>query len=148
MMKLALRRTDAKTFFGKLFNQLTRLRLHTEYPHGGIVIGDRLYHMTYADGLHWTDFDPDGWDLFDVAQDDLHALSLFSARKGAKYDALSLLAFLLPWRVRDSRRLYCFEWCWLALTGINPSTRITPEKLLVLVNKMGARDAAGGSMGS
>lgn len=147
-MKLALRRTDAKTFFGKLFNQLTRVRLQTEYPHGGIVIDNRLFHVTYTDGLHSTEFNPEDWDLFDVVEGDLRAMNLFSVRKGAKYDALSLLAFMLPWRIRDSRRLYCFEWCWLALTGVNPSTRITPEKLLVLVNKMGARDAAGGSMGS
>lgn len=129
-MKLALRKTNSPTLFGKLFNTLTRWRLHTAYPHAGIVIDGELYHSTYTKGLHKVPFDPAGWDLFDVKGSDHYARAAFNARQGAPYDAFSLLAFLLPWRVRDSRRLYCYEWCWLAMTTTNPSERITPEKLL------------------
>lgn len=129
-MKLALRKTNSPTLFGKLFNTLTRWRLHTEYPHAGIVIDGELYHSTYSEGLHKVPFDPQGWELFDVKGSDHYVRAAFNARKGAPYDAFSLLAFLLPWRVRDSRRLYCYEWCWLAMTATNPSERITPEKLL------------------
>lgn len=129
-MKLALRKSNAGSFLHKLFNIATRWRLHTVYPHSGIVIGNQLYHTTYSNGLHAVDFDPEGWELFDVGGSDSYAVSAFNALRGSDYDAISLLAFLLPWRVRDSRRLYCYEWCWLAMTGENPSRRITPEMLL------------------
>jgi hypothetical protein len=29
--------------------------------------------------------------------------------------------------------MYCYEWCWLAITGVNPRRRVTPEDLLALV---------------
>jgi hypothetical protein len=37
-MKLALRRTDTPTLFGKLFNLATRWRLHTDYSHASNTI--------------------------------------------------------------------------------------------------------------
>ena len=36
---------------------------------------------------------------------------------------------LLPGRWSDSKRLYCFEWCALAM-GLPMAGRITPELLL------------------
>ena len=129
-MKLALRKTNSPTLFGKLFNTLTRWRLHTEYPHAGIVIDGTLYHTTFSKGLHAETFSPDGWDVFEFGGDDAYALAEFQRRKGSRYDAISLLAFVLPWRVRHSAWLYCYEWCWLARTKKNPSVKITPEKLL------------------
>ena len=33
---------------------MTRERLVSDYCHGGIVIGDRLYHANARDGLHST----------------------------------------------------------------------------------------------
>ena len=50
-----------------------------------------------------------------------------------------LLAFVLPWRVSDRKRLYCFEWCALAM-GLQVAGRITPELLLCAAMK-GAHDA-------
>lgn len=134
-MRLALRRLDSETFFGRLFSIATRWRLHTKYPHAGIVMDGTLYHTTLTKGLHAVPFHPDGWDVFEFGGSDSYARSAFNARMGAKYDAISLLAFVLPWRVRDSRRLYCYEWCWLAMTSENPGVKITPENLLVLINK-------------
>ena len=55
----------------------------------------------------------------------------FADHVGTRYDWFSLLAFVLPWRVRDKSRMYCYEWCWLAMTGEHPSCRVTPEMLLV-----------------
>ena len=135
IVHLALRKSDSHTLFGRLFNIVTRWRLHTDYPHAGIVIDSSLYHTTFDRGLHRVPFSPDGWDLFPVDVSPHDVKSLYLVRKGAKYDAISLLAFVLPWRVRDSKRLYCFEWCWLALTGSNPSGRVTPEKLLAYIAK-------------
>ena len=44
---------------------------------------------------------------------------------------LSLLAFVLPWRVRNSDWLYCYEWCWYVQTGQMPIERVTPEDLAI-----------------
>jgi hypothetical protein len=144
-MQLALRRTDSKTFLGKLFSIATRWRLHTKYPHAGIVVEGTLYHTTLNKGLHSEPFNPEGWDVFDFGRSDAYARAAFNARKGAAYDAFSLIAFVLPWRARDSRRLYCYEWCWLAMTAENPDVKITPEDLLVLVNKKAVINGNSGS---
>lgn len=83
-MRLALRKTNSPTLFGNLFNTLTRWRLHTEYPHAGIVIDGELYHSTYSEGLHKVPFDPQGWELFDVKGSDHYVRAVFNARKGAR----------------------------------------------------------------
>lgn len=131
---LALRRSkNTDSLASRLFGLLVRVRLVTQYPHGGIVVDGELMHATFDKGLHSVPFVGGSWELFEVPSITASVVrSRFNALKGAEYDAVSLLAFLLPWRVRDSKRLYCFEWCWLAVTGQNPSGRVTPEKLLNL----------------
>jgi len=129
---LALRKTDPKGFFPKLFSRLTRLRLMTRYPHGGIVVDGVLYHATFKNQLNCEDFNPDGWDLFHVPVNRNVVLLRFFRSYGAKYDWISLLAFIVPWRVSMSEWFYCYEWCWFALTGEMPKRRITPEDLLTL----------------
>jgi hypothetical protein len=135
-MLLALRKgppTDA-TGWQRFVCAVIKARLASDYCHGGIVIDGALYHATSARGLHrlgageWT---PKNWDLIDVGGDDEAALSIFRQHEGAPYDWLSLLAFV-GLRVRDSERMYCFEWCWLAITGEQPRARVTPETLLLL----------------
>lgn len=127
---LALRRTDPPGL-PRLFSLATRARLVTQWPHAGMVVDNELMHATLSDGLHATEFDPHGWDLL-ALPDSMDPLirARFLERKGAQYDALSLLAFVLPWRISDSRRVYCYEWCWQAMTGANPNWRVTPEQLL------------------
>jgi len=136
-MKLALRKTSAvgAPRHHRFFNAMTRARLVTRYCHSGIVVGDRLMHVTLSDGLHETDYTPDRWDLFDLGDErDGEVLALFERHKGTLYDVFSLLAFVgIPFR--DSERLYCYEWCYLALTGEHPKGRVTPETLLALVLK-------------
>lgn len=133
-MLLALRKTSAvdAPWYHRFFNAVTRARLVTRYCHSGIVVGDKLMHVTLTGGLHVSDYTPDRWDLFDLGDDlDGKALALFEQHKGAPYDVLSLLAFVgIPFR--DSKRLYCYEWCYLALTGEHPTKRVTPETLLAL----------------
>ncbi len=48
---------------------------------------------------------------------------------GARYDYLGVLGFGLPVR-GDADRLYCFEWCALAM-GVEHQRWMTPEKLLL-----------------
>ncbi len=136
---LALRRTDPKGL-PKLFALATRARLLTQWPHAGIVVGNELMHATLSDGLHSLPFNHSmDWDTLPLPASMAGLVrERFMERRGAKYDALSLLAFLVPWRVSDSQRMYCFEWCWYAMTGANPNWRVTPEQLLWLAAKMNA----------
>ena len=105
-----------------------------------MVINGCLYHATSARGLHvlgpgeWT---PDNWDLIDTHPAPSEAAKvrrMWRLYAGAGYDWFSLLAFV-GLRVRDSGRLYCFEWCWMCITGEIPKFRVTPEMLLSLTHK-------------
>ncbi len=59
----------------------------------------------------------------------LSTMDLPTRRAGAKYDWFSLIAFLLPGRWSDHRRLYCFELPALVL-GLDTHKRVTPERIL------------------
>ena len=137
-MKLALRTGPAvdATWMDKLASWIVGARLMTGYPHAGIVIGDTLYHATAKRGLHSTAYTPERWTLIDLGKGrDLATLQLFEDHEGDGYDWFSLLAFaLIP--ARDSRRFYCYEWCYLAMTGKNPTSRVTPETLMKLALDM------------
>ena len=140
-MKLALR-ADAPggaTWSQKLACNLIKARLVSQFSHGGMVIDGGMYHMTASRNMHIIpegQWEPDKWHLFELGTArDAEAKRLFEQYKAAKYDWVSLLAFVGP-RVRDASRIYCFEWCWLAMAGENPSVRIMPEKLIELAWRM------------
>ena len=66
-------------------------------------------------------WEPHKWDLFALPDDCADFIvQQFRDAYPAQYDWFSLLAFVLPGRWRDASRLYCFEWCSLALTGSAP----------------------------
>ena len=105
-MKLALKRTPASnaTLLHRIFAALTRWRLVSQYSHGGIVVNGYLIHATTRHGLTIERFNPAhaGWDLFELGtQRDAEVELMFDALGAVKYDWLSLLAFVLPWRVSD-----------------------------------------------
>ena len=130
-MKLALRSTPATpTRWLRFCAWVTRARLCSQWCHGAIVIGETLYQSNTAHGLHGTtDWTPAHWTLIDLGPErDKRALAIFEAREGAPYDWLGVLGFALP--VRGERgKLYCFEWCALAL-GAPRARWQTPERLL------------------
>lgn len=135
---LALKRTAAQDagLLGKIGAWAIKARLVSQYCHGGIVVGDVLMHANAAKGLHATrEFDPTQWHLYpaDVSADIV--LQRFAELGEIDYDWFSLLAFV-GLRASDSKRMYCFEWCYFALTGINPSLRVTPEMLIDLACQM------------
>jgi hypothetical protein len=102
-VKLALKYAPPKGFFKRLFHTLTKYRLVTKYPHGGIVIGDQLLHCNLAKGLHAETFISEGWDLLDVpSEKEAEVWALFRKLEHTPYDRFGLLAFVLPWRVSDS----------------------------------------------
>ena len=131
MVYLALRKTDSPGFLKGLFSKYTRWKLKTRYPHVGIVCAGRLCHATAKDNLHWSDFDPVEFDLFEIDVSEQLIYERYELVKDDAYDWLGLLAFLLPIKIGEKNKLYCCEWAWFASTGELPEMEITPEKLLV-----------------
>ncbi|MGL6010233.1 MAG: hypothetical protein ACRC0J_01785 [Shewanella oncorhynchi] len=133
-MKLALRKLpESDSLLHVVTAKMIKSRLVSQYCHGGIVIDGTLYHSTSAKGLHDVDkWNPSEWDLVELGSDrDDAALDLFCRYHGAGYDWVSLIAFA-GLKVRDSSRMYCFEWCYFAMTGVQPRFRVTPEVLMSL----------------
>jgi hypothetical protein len=133
-MLLALKKSAPSnaTLSQRFTSWIIKARLVSQYCHGAIVVDGDLYQANTEQGmevLRREDWTPERWDLFSVEGDDEGVLRAFDQYRGAAYDWLSLLAFV-GLRVRDSSRLYCYEWCWIALTGDMPKRRITPELLL------------------
>ena len=76
------------------------------------------------------DWTQNRWDLIPMPESCRPALrAALRQHAGAKYDWFSLLAFVLPGRWSDSKRLYCFELPALVL-GISTRQRVTPERIL------------------
>ena len=131
-MKLALRADHAAgaTAPERAFAALTRWRLASQWCHGGIVIGERLYHVTARGALHSTSYTPDCWHLVDLGEDnDTWALQLFERLQGARYNFAGVLGFGIPGVRGSDARLYCFEWCAMCI-GAPPHRWMTPERLL------------------
>jgi hypothetical protein len=150
-MKIAYKKTAASDagLLAKFGTWYTKVRLVTAYPHGGVVIGDTLYHSNAANGLHKTTFTEAKWDLFDVGTEREAAfLGWFKQNEGKlKYGWLKLLGFTtLVWVLDLLRKvpvigkhiketIYCYEVLWVALTGERPSSRVTPELILAEISK-------------
>lgn len=143
-MKLALRTTAATdaTLLARAAAACIKVRLVSKYCHGGIVIGNTLLHSTAAHGLCSTAFTPERWDLIDLGDHlDDQGEDLFTLHKGAPYDWLGLVPFIAPLPLGSDTSLYCFEWCWLAMTGQYPVGLVTPEMLLKKSIEINARRA-------
>lgn len=145
-MQIALRRDPASNanWLGRLFSNTIKVRLVSQYCHGGVVIGGTLYHITAAHGPHTLgpgEWSPEKWRVFDIGGDDAQALDewalictpptgwrgwVWRLLKG--YDYFGLLAFVcVPNTV--SWLDYCFEVCW-RMAGRRVMGRVTPEMLI------------------
>ncbi|MFV0680314.1 hypothetical protein [Ottowia sp.] len=115
------------------FSALTRWRLCSQWCHGGVVLDGDLLHSNRAHGLHRVpaaDWEPHKWHLIDLGSArDAQVATLFDVWEGTAYDVLGVLGFALPIG-GDQHRLYCFEWCALAM-GIPHAQWMTPERLLL-----------------
>lgn len=148
-MKIALRRDAATgaTALQRLFCKLIKLRLVSQFCHGGVDIDGTLYHITATHGPHTLgpgQWNPDAWLLVDVGGDDAKAIELFNDFREPPlglfqraiyklvngYDWFSLLAFVGP-MIRVGWLMYCFELCWLMRKGESPTFRVTPEMLIL-----------------
>lgn len=142
-MLMALQHTQVNpTLWSRIFAILVRIRLVTRFPHGGIVEGGMLRHCNFKLGLHEIAFNPKGWLVVEVPDLVEDGDQLFDVHKGMGCDLFSLFTFVLPANFRDSSRIYCFEWMWWRMTGVNPDFRVTGEMLLepalILNGKAGA----------
>lgn len=130
---VAFRRTApaGASWWQRALCALVRWRLVSQWCHAGVVCDGVLHHVTVTDGLTSTDdWTPARWELFalpDSCRDVLQ--TALQAHAGAKYDWFSLIAFLLPGRWSDHRKLYCFELPALVL-GMDTRQRVTPERIL------------------
>ena len=135
---VAFRRTApaGASWWQRALCALVRWRLVSQWCHAGIVCDGVLHHVTVTDGLTSTDdWTPHRWELFALPDSCRYVLqSALQVHAGAKYDWFSLLAFLLPGRWSDSKRLYCFELPALVL-GISTRQRVTPERILTAITK-------------
>ena len=135
---IAFRRTApiGAAWWQRALCALVRWRLVSQWCHAGVVCDGVLHHVTIQDGLTSTDdWTPSRWDLIPIPETCRPALqAALHQHAGAKYDWFSLLAFILPGRWSDSKRLYCFELPALVL-GISTRQRVTPEKILTAITK-------------
>jgi len=146
-MKVVMRRgaNIGAPFYERLAAWTISMRLCTKWPHGGIVVGDTLYHATARHGLTSEPYINTGnWDEWDFGpEEDQRVIAQFNARlAGAKgkvrYDWFSLLAFtpavwisrLFGSEIRYNSWLYCYEWQYEALEQKNVKVEVTPENIL------------------
>lgn len=135
-MLLALRTQPASgaKWLDVATHNIIKVRLVTQYPHGGIVIDGNLYHSTARHGVHRTpagEWTPSRWELREFGGDDAAALEVFHQREGFGYDFIGLLPFIgVPGS--DRNRDYCFELCWHMRMLERPRGIITAETLLAL----------------
>ena len=129
---LALRKTPATNanWWQRALCHLTRWRLVSAWCHAGIVCDGVLHHMTLNGMASTDDWTPARWDLIPLHASCRVALTDALRRyANAKYDWFSMLGFVLPWRVTDRNRLYCFE-LPAEVLGVSHSQLVTPERLL------------------
>lgn len=136
------------------YSSLTRIMLCSAWSHGAVAIetnGEwRLYESTARKGSRpaagvrdylltndissqylWVDLGIDS---------DAQALAAYELIRGHGYDFFSLLAYLpaiqsvFGFRLRDSRREYCYEVVALML-GMPITGRVTPEAILLFILK-------------
>jgi len=117
-----------------LFNRYTRWRLHTQFPHAGIVVGTYLYHSTFLRGVHKVPFVNDGnWTLFKTKVDAKTIAQRFQNIKGLRYDWKGLLSFVIPFYTGLTKWLFCYEVAYYLLIEKFATEIVTPEILLCKV---------------
>lgn len=129
-MKLGLKRGDT------VWSAINRHTLRTQWSHSATEVRGRLYESTALKGdqahagVRDYPLTPEyaaHFEWFDLgnAHDD-EALAAYDLIRGHCYDYISLFSFLLPARIRDSRREYCHE-VSLLMMGIDYQGYKTPE---------------------
>lgn len=122
------------------WSSLNRHLLRTQWSHSAVEIKGRLYESSALKGNKYragvrdyelTEEDASHFVWFDLGNDkDDEALARYEQIRGHCYDYFSLIPFVLPVRVRDSKREYCHEATLFLMTGIEGKGYKTPEIIL------------------
>jgi hypothetical protein len=130
---LALRTTPATSsgLWGKFVAWLIKARLVSAYCHSGVLVPSLLAHATPDHGVHLSSLTPEKWELYPFSVPEAEMRERLKKVLGKGYDYFSQLAFV-GFKATDSKRVYCFELCYILMTGKNPTGRVTPETLLRL----------------
>lgn len=116
-----------------IYNRLVRWWTKSPYSHVELVVSTgRAWSASFEDGgvrSKLIDFDPAKWDLFDLPPHlEEQAVAWFTARRGAKYDLLGNLQFILAAIPHSRERWFCSEAVAAAL-GIPDPWRYDPSTL-------------------
>jgi hypothetical protein len=113
-----------------LYNRAVRFWCQGPYSHCELVFADGMAaSASFADGgvrFKRIDFDPANWDFIDVQADEARAREWFEARKGAGYDLLGNLRFVVAPLPDDASRYFCSE-ALLSALGVPNAWRFCPN---------------------
>ena len=116
-----------------VYNRLVEWWTRSDYSHCELVLaGGWCGSASFMDGgvrLKVIDFDPDHWDMVDLpAALEPSALDWFETHRGAKYDLLGNLQFIISRVADDKKRWFCSEAIAAAL-GMPDPWRYDPGTL-------------------
>lgn len=126
--------------FAALYSIGVRLVDRGPYSHCELVFSDGMSaSASFIDGgvrFKQIEFNPDHWDIFEIADPsgmrEQLARAWFVAHDGAKYDLLGNLRFLSNLVPDDAERYFCSEACAAAL-GYHDAFRFGPNGLAALL---------------
>ncbi len=125
----------------RLFESATRFFTHGKYSHVELVIPDVegtcvCYSSSMRDGgvrKKVMTLDLDKWDLLEVKASTRDIEYYYSNTENCNYDLRGALGCVFPSR-ESSRKYFCSEWCFNAITGSKDGWRFSPNDLFVLAN--------------
>ena len=120
-----------------IYNRLVRWWTSSPYSHVELVVSTgRAWSASFEDGgvrSKLIDFDPAKWDLVDLpAHLEQPALEWFTKHRGAKYDVMGNLQFVLAAFPHSRERWFCSEAVAAAL-GVPDPWRYDPATLAILL---------------
>lgn len=106
------------------------------WSHAELVVPGGSWGASYIDGgvrfKERISFDDGKWELFTIEGDEASAVQWFKDHEGQGFDMFGLLGFILPWRVSDRTRWFCFEAIAAAL-GLPNSHRAKASDLIKVI---------------
>jgi hypothetical protein len=131
--------TLAENDHAKLFDRVVCWRTRGRFSHVELVLPNGFCaSSSFRDGgvrFKRIDLNSGRWELVQYEGDPSEACRWFAAHENAQYDAFSLLAFAVPWRMSDARRWYCSEAVATALGLWDSPDKISPNLLYSIALK-------------
>lgn len=134
-MYLAMYKGPADGLWNKLFHWAVCTFTRSKYSHCELVINGMCWSSSNRDGGvrgKRIDLTSGKWDLYPIQADERAAVEWFRFHKGAKYDWMGVLRFVLPFIPKQRKRWFCSE-AIAAAIGLHTPECFTPESLLKAV---------------